>query len=436
MRTGLTNDRVFAAAYDSVAQGDLVAHWSVAEVPGTDGHGIAAARLRLETLLTETLVVSDTQVLDGAVLRGLARRGRLAGLGRSPGGALPVEVRARAQTLEQSLWAMYVDEDREVVRGFLPSSFRNGEVLRERLQAYGAPPQQRGLAGVVTVLRDVGVHPADLADAEEGWRRLFELERGLSVVRWRGTLADHLDEAAQRDHLETLRDDLGTSRARDLLTAVGRMRYDRVTAHAAIARLEQDGDEDEVREAGLVRHWYDQVYMRAQAFQHQADFRSVEDGRFSAGSFDKLQESADGRVQRVAVELPAGCLTYLAGVDDDEWAGFCLLHRARLRSWWHSGEVDALRGVLDELARHADARLGARPAGAGRRTKGLSSGRLARFLMRAGKEGGLAMAPSTGGLSLGLSVALVLWETAGEQRAGGPSVPTVEVTDYADEPTA
>jgi hypothetical protein len=429
---GHAHERVFAAAYDSVAQQHLAAH--IASEPSADPNLIVAlGRLRLETLLSQCLVLSDTQVLDGALMRALVHQGHLESMARAIDGPLPIEVRSRADSLEESLWWTYVDDSGGgQVRGFLPSGFSDGASVRDELEKLGKPPSVRGLPGVLEILRRAGVDDTEREAAEAAWRTLIDLcDSRIPVVRFDTDLLQCFDKAAARFPAQWLLPDLVTDEGVALLSNVVSLGVRRGRVHAEVDSLCREGGAA-AEDAERVRDWFDQTYLRAQAFQHGSDFRSLEADWRAPGLVRQLAE-AEAASKFVEVELSPGTLTYLGQAPPEEWQDLNRRCSSELLGWWRDGDIASLR----RLAAAVDTRAGAwsgEPDRFGKVVKGLTSPAAIR---RATAGVGLS-APVTLGLTnpwldLAVGVTFAVVASRSEWLASGAENRTrVELTDHVE----
>jgi hypothetical protein len=434
MQIGRNNDRVFNGGYDSVAQADLVSTWRQQdEITTTTLVEMSIARLRIETLLSETLVFSDSQILDGAMFMILLSDNHLNALSRGEGKPLPIEIRARAPRLDASLWRTYIGPSGPKM--FLPSAFTGGQEVSAALASASAP-RVNGVPGVVELLRASGVEPSELDLAEAAWTKLVELQgRDIIPVRqWSSTLADHLPRAAEYWTSNQLKSDLLQTaegvRVLDEVVAIGDDRSAIYRLHSS-AVLSAGADEDLQADLAWIRLWYNELYRRAQAFQHASDYRGADEGLFDPTTVRQVFERDDAD-HLVDVQLPAGTLTYLSQLSVQGWHGFQEGHRGHLRKWWDNGDIDALRRVADGLAK--DAQEAGFEVGPSNQSITTFSPKATVSLLAkvGGAVGTIPLDPTLTGFSVGAAV--VLFQSIVEwlcSRSSKSSI--VQVTSYFDD---
>jgi len=147
---------------------------------------------------------------------------------------------------------------------------------------------------------------------------------------------------------------LTTDDARLLLDEINAVGGPRSAVYSAIESFEgTTRDEQALQDAAWIRHWYDTVYLRAQAFQHGADFRGVPSVGFAVvgGRLEAESRIADRVVE---VTLPPAACMYLAAAPDENWIRLISDRGGHLEAWWSSGNADSLRRFLELMHRSAE----------------------------------------------------------------------------------
>lgn len=446
---GKTNDRVLLADLDSTVQGSLIEAWRERDQAVGDHSAseerisIVLARLRLETLLSETVVITDAQAFDGGLVMQLASSGLLGQLQRERSEPLPLELRMRGDDPRQSLWLMYHDSEGRP-REFLSSLFTGGVGLSGDLLATGSggwqsdPAIGRHLDQTESLLREGGVDARELEQARSGWAAIFSLcDSGqLPTAMWsqERSFGDWMEESERRWSRDSLR-------AAHCLSPEAGQLLDEVLSHGVVRSpiqtrltqvLETSDDAELLRAAQWIWLWFDERYRRAQAFQHDADYRGSDTGLIDGQDLlahrfaDQGRQS--GRERTLQISLPPGLLDYVGNVGLDWWQMFVAEHQPNLRRWWREGDIDALARVLSDLGDQVDRKYHRTSAqGETFKSFGLSWAR-----QSAGGVGGLALSLSPLGV-LG-TLLITLGMSAAERAATASSRGSVvEVTDYFDD---
>ena len=205
------------------------------------------------------------------------------------------------------------------------------------------------------------------------------------------------------------------------------------TYRSGVYRLldEADGPGDIPDWVDVIRWWYDQTYLRAIAFQHDANFRGSDDGLADPVALTQILNDSLPTSRLLKVVLPAGTLTYLGLVDGEAWQRFQAERMGHLQRWWRTGDVASIRKVLKDLGRNADDYGTGSPAG-GQRAKMLGgTTKAAKVAKGLGLTGIAGLATQEPVVGLGTGILLYLIETAAEWPAGSADrAPIVEITDY------
>ncbi|GLY29876.1 hypothetical protein Kisp02_32410 [Kineosporia sp. NBRC 101731] len=438
------NSRISAHTFDSVVQKDLVDAWSETAIDREVLQRIVLGRLRIEALLSECLVLTDAQVFDGAIIKQLATGRLITSLSRGgdSGISVPIEIRGRAATLEQCLPQIYMDKKRP--RPFLPSIVSNGYEVRESLRNRRSLPRKSGIAGCLRLLKDAGVDSAELEEIEAGWRYLLQLEQEhrIQYRPWTTPMTGHLPLAesywprsdlehqlmTQQGH-EAFREvlDLGTDRSRVL-------QFVRAEALAQRTMSVDDRSPAEV-DLDIIMHWFNERYLRALAFQQDANYRGSSAIPGKDTSFHLLEQLESRNVRVIEIDVPSGLLTHVGNMGTLYWETCQQAMMPRLREWWLNGDIDQLRRVFDYL--HDDFSKNS-PEGEklSRTAKMFGSLSVGRLTLNASiAVGGAALGEVMQGAAV--AVFLMISESMVESLAGPtPKRAGVEVTSYLNEPPA
>jgi hypothetical protein len=456
MRTGKSNDRVFIAELDTVTQADVFGAWQTgtaryaAEFPPGTAAEIYLGRLRFESLLSERIVVSDAQALDGIVLGELVVTNKINGLARARETPLPLEIRCRGVDLQRSLWSMYVKPfepatpRRAQVREFYPSLFRNGEELGTALGTLSSKRGRHPIRECLELLERAGADPADMAKAEEVWRGWVRLtkDKRISLRQWSSEkkFAELVAESEKFWTKEQLRSDrLFTPTGNDLFDEVLSLGTDRSPVYLAIGKRQAavPRDSEEYSETQWINLWYDERYRRAQAFQHEADYRGSDAGLTPLDTYealldipeDLLQAEPTTRRKLLVIHVPPGTMELLGRMPDADWWRFNDYSERDLHRWWAYGDTDALSRVIELLSEEVDSHIG-RPSGTGTEAKTLGSGwglDAAKVLFEI-----IKLPANFDAAGIGIAVTVTIMQSFVEALAAARA-PRVQITDYFDD---
>jgi hypothetical protein len=131
------NARLFSNAYTPVQQGAMrksVDAW----------HDDFLGQIRFDTLLAGTLVIPDTYIFDGAYFLDTMPSELAASVGRGiTHPQMPIEIRSRAPTLEESL-ARFLDRaDGTNLNPFPFNAFTEDEVRKSLAESLGNTPAEK-----------------------------------------------------------------------------------------------------------------------------------------------------------------------------------------------------------------------------------------------------------------------------------------------------
>ena len=296
---GRTHDRVLLADLDSTVQEDTAQHWLREQSPDADEGALidaTVAKLRLETLLSETVVLSDVQMFDGSLVSRLLAADRLGDLRRTPGAALPVELKLRDPSPARSLWLMYHDES-GVPRGFKPALLPQGTSLSSALQQLQVGWTDEWVAGrevdqCIELLTAAGADPAAVQGAGQVWRQLVGLcETGAvptSVWQQQRSFTELLvlsEQAWTRDQLRASH--CLTPAAEELFGEVVELGLLRADIHNRLTAARRAETDEEKHRAVDCRAMVGRALPPCPAYQHAADYRGSDGGVLARdGRFD------------------------------------------------------------------------------------------------------------------------------------------------------
>jgi hypothetical protein len=352
-----SNDRVFSRDYDTPNQASASQKLdSLAGEAHLPPLRLALGKIRLDLLISAKLIFTDAQLLDGRILGDLAREGYLPETRRTEDDPLPVEVHTRVGDLRRSLWWMYVDEEAARARGFISSYLSNGRQIQSALKGMKTSSVPASFTGVKQLLMQAKAPSGEVEALAASWHALADLEAkgGLEVKQWSRPFNLAFSRSLSR---------FPPGRLRRTLSLDGRALFDQL-AEVGLARrsavyevLERWPHVDELgrpTDAGTIREWYDDVYLRALAFQHAADYKgfgAVIAQDYTVTDPNTILAMAAQRPGAAGAEMriPTGVIEYLGTRDAAEWREVCRTGHQLLMRWWVEGDVDALRRILDDV---------------------------------------------------------------------------------------
>lgn len=336
--------------------------------------------LRWDSLVSETLVIPDTDLFDGRYLLTTDPFQLADRLGRTiENPRLPIEVRGRADSLEQSLASFLKRKSRETLNGFPFTAISDGTIkqalvlrlsqtparqLDDRLAAHPGDVPGAVCSLLRDILRSEGLDPGVTELFESGWSRWLDAERRglLRYTRWDSSAYDF--GGAFRDTPPIDPDgDLGTDVGRE----THRRLIDSLTSGAtqgsdALAILDEARDiataPDEAVEVLTIRRWFFEIRYRAFGRQHRSWTALKDDpnarpvgphARLTRliGEVDEPPQPG-GRLLLVPEEVMPGLLT-MGGAD---FRAFLAENRPDLETWWNDEDQHGLeRSVESFLSR-------------------------------------------------------------------------------------
>lgn len=305
--------RLYSAAFDSVRQ---AAGWG-----HPTGRRSLVARLRLACLLSGEVVLTDTQVLDGVMFLELGPDGVRERLGADPSavGLDRVVVAARDVDLGRALLDMLRPLSGTKVKRFRFSSLRLGQADAEALELAmhkrSFPRLERraeelGVAEAVgELLEQCGLPPVAARRQATAWRAwIHAAADGRVVVRPWGEPPDWAQLLVDAP-VDELAPGVLSPAERDVVTVWRSKPFNRSEFYAAVADADLDAASDH-----RLRAWYDDVYNRGAAQQHQAGYIALVDSstsREASAVEDAIAVARGRRSSADPVRLPTHVLDAL-----------------------------------------------------------------------------------------------------------------------------
>lgn len=337
--------RFFSDYYDSINQraypiisGEL------------DSNDLYRGRLRLDSFVSESLVLVDTQVLDGELFIDLGPEALRKLLARSEDEAMPVEIRSRAETLENSLLAFFRRPEKQKCLPFSISLLRDDATrtaVMERLSATDSG-KLNSYRDILEILSATGVPTSEIERIEGGWRRWFEAEgRGLVVVRqWEG----NWDLDSFLGGIKAIGPCLQTQCGTELAHWTWDNRWNRSAIDAKLNAVSVECTrDDELQDIRRILSWFNSGYNRNVSNQHGCDtFESVAVSPTFLHEFDARNPEYEA-AQCACVELPKGFLQRLGSMPSSSLQQFYWNQHDNLRAWWNKGDTEALKKSANAL---------------------------------------------------------------------------------------
>lgn len=334
------------------------------------------AQLRVDSLLSRTIIIPDTHLLDGGYFLRTDPVDLEKRIGRGiDNKQLPIEIRTRSETLEESLAHLLDRSGTDTFNAFPFNTIRDRfvrhrlalhletlkqEVLREHLRRADSVPS--ALSGFLREqLQRVDANAdEDLEQMEEGWSKWIAAEKKghVTCIRWDRPLS--LADALNRDAIDPDEDLLtaaGRDMHREIIQAVrhGSTYRSQVTSYAYVYEFNKESlTPSEALDLRTLELWYNQARHRAFALQHAADQYVHAEDQFvtPVGPLRRhVKRIAENELAPSAAEVtvPELFLLRLAAMSNDTFARMAMETRAMLESWWDTGDRDALRCAIDVL---------------------------------------------------------------------------------------
>jgi hypothetical protein len=309
--------RLFADVYDSVQQATNI-------IQGDKQLALCyQARLRLDSFLYQTTILTDSEILDGVFFQDAANDSIL---DRLPLGRL--EIRSRAETLDEALIGMLRDPTRATLRGVLFSSLANNDAIRVALREYPSVGVNNWRM-VPKILVDVGVEKAEAERLENAWAEMIRLAASgrLTVKKWKTNFSWGTEFEGQlmkdKEHVEK---SLVSQLGKDIAQTIWRDKEFRTLCSQVDGLLREANsasNAEELADLATVTSWYHTAYNQTIAEQHDCGTTDISDkpgGRpidENQMLFDQVREQLDsGAPTEIGPEnildLPIGFVHSLA----------------------------------------------------------------------------------------------------------------------------
>jgi hypothetical protein len=365
-------------------------------------------RLRFDALLSKRVVLPDAQVLDGTFFLTKSPDDLDGIIGRSKNERAPVEIRARATTLESSLVGLVKRAGSETLVGFEFSSLSD-EVDRRVVQDKLVKTRSERLKSwrdLARIFVAAGVDKAKADELSSSWKRWVGTG-DIPVLPWPGqsefNFNQHvIGELAHSQAVAAYLESEGGA------VVVARTITERVTVRSQFMNLLSECGASPTDRI-ILEAWYSRAYNATQAAQHGCDnYDMLDAGVATEPRISRRLGSAlrapFGRnrlamraTQRQAAEVPSNFIYSLGLMDIDDYR-FLLNHgdksgrggnRANFEKWWSEADEDSLKRGLDPFINEVT--IQGLPSWAGALTS--TSGRTAGVAVGAGVGAAVGLLP-------------------------------------------
>jgi hypothetical protein len=370
MRIGRYNERI----YDSWLSTENQLRLSATRDARFEFH----AQLRLDALFFRTLVVPDTAVIDGWYLGQTSPEELVTICGRGTLDRwLPLEIRCREKTLEQSLANFLRRGDRGTLNDYPLQMLRDPEAreaIRDGLRQTSVSKLDQALGRTTSVPEAIGTLLDDILKSQgitehtvekfvPYWEQWIAAEKtgAISVVPWTTQMA--AGPAAQQDPLDPELDlvsDDGRAAYRAIVQLLSRERSYKSDAINALVGTPPTPHSDKTESATnfewdrtTILDWYDRGRMRALAHQHAAAFAYDEptwepDIPNQRASSSLIRTASELPVsERFHVSLPNDFRASVALMPSEQYAALFTRHRPVFESLWTTATTSAARRVAE-----------------------------------------------------------------------------------------
>jgi hypothetical protein len=352
-------DRLFAETYSATRQRQAASAGSALWVEDYLG------RMRLDLVAFRTIVVPDTHLFDGLFfletsperLGSELLRGKLLA-------TAPLEIRHRANTLEESLASILVRGDR--LNNFPFNSILDEEKRSNLALALGQRSRsdlEDCLGRSETVWDGMAeflsaVSQADQIDINEeieimrrGWRMWLAKDRdSVQTVPWQRQFdLPHAARFAQFD-AASLSDD-----GKDLLRVVWGMLTGgtpwRSDMTEVLRAAKQGATPESRQEVAMIGRFAERVRHRAIALQHECTYgHEVDDGDPESGRFIELANQVENSWQPNEVpSIPETAIRTLGLLPSHKWMEFTTDQQDNLEQWWTGRNESGLKRAVESL---------------------------------------------------------------------------------------
>jgi hypothetical protein len=343
-----------------------------------DYHDNYVAQLRLDLLTFRTAVIPDTAIIDGWFFGQVTPDELSEWCGRGSARIeLPIEIRARRATLEESLATVLCRPDRDTLNDYPLQLLRYPEARSAVAEGLGEtklarleqlltlePTVPKAIARLLNeILKAKGVTDHTVERFLPYWEAWIDAERRgiVRTIEWDGVI-DVLG-AARCDPLNP---------PQDLMTREGSKAYERIMDLISKGKF---GKSDalnilgsEVAESldstadgyawdrAVILTWYDDARRRAIARQHRSTFAYDqvpifvgEEGRAYRG----LATLDDSIEDMLLVEVPSDFRLMLTELEPERYRNLFVVHGEKFRRLWTDPSPDNLRRVVDTAYEYA-----------------------------------------------------------------------------------
>lgn len=345
----VTSQRFFSDFYDSVHQRSYP---TISDKLGKElGEKLFLGRLRLDSFLSKSLVLVDTQLLDGELFIDLDPTKLAKRLAREEDGPIPIEIRSRERTLEESLLAFFRQPGKDKLIPFAISLVRDNETRTAVMERLGATDSEnlRSIHNILAILREAEVDGGDVERIEQGWIRWFEAERNglVELHQWEG----NWDLDISLGGINAIRSCLQTESGRDLAVWTWENRQSRSVIDAKLNDVSvQCTNDSALKDVLRIWMWFNSGYNRTISHQHGCDtFESVGVSPAFVKEFDEGNCDYEA-LQCLSLKVPEGFLPRLGSMPSSKLQEFYWRHGNDLKTWWETGDTDAFQKAVDALA--------------------------------------------------------------------------------------
>lgn len=306
-------------------------------------------RLRFDSFLSETVVVIDTQVLDGELFLTEGPKKLLNTLARREGEIAPIEVKCRANSLNEALLKFFKSPISDRLRPFSMSILRDDSQRAAVMCHFAQTNAERvnSYRDIIMILREAGVPASEIERIEEGWCHWFEAEEAgqVRIRQWKGIW----DLDSSLGDISSFTQCLQSHKGQELAKWVLANKTDRSGIDKKInnVRIEWT-NAGELLDTIFIQQWYNSGYNQAIALQHGCDtFESIDTSPALLRAIEEF--GTDDLITSSSLDLPPGFLAQLGSIDNSIFHELCRTQNSHLVKWWKEGDTDALRNVAEHL---------------------------------------------------------------------------------------
>jgi hypothetical protein len=336
--------RFLSDFYDSIKQRAFPAIQNIENVSD-----MYLGRLRFDSLLSEIFVVVDTQLLDGDFFLTNGPKKLLKTLARREDEIAPIEVKCRANSLEDALLKFFKSQGSDRLRPFSMSILRE-DSQRTSVMKHLAKTSSEGVNSwrdIISILRESGIPTSEIERIKEGWSHWFEAENAgqVRIQQWDGGW--HLDSAL--GSFSSFTQCLSSHKGQQLANWVWENRAYRSSIDEKINSVRSKWSKDEeLLDTIYIQQWYNSGYNRTIASQHGCDtFESIDTSPAVLRAIEEY--GIEDLTTHSSLDLPPDFLAQLGSIDNSIFHELCRTQKRHLEKWWNEGDADALKYVADYL---------------------------------------------------------------------------------------